>query len=166
MTLYHKLMKSPVGELKLVASDIGLVAVLWEGDAPERIKLDESTADNGHLILQETEKQLTEYFEKKRTDFSIELDFRGTAFQLQVWQALLRIPFSETRTYGDIAKEINNPQAVRAVGAAANKNPVSIIAPCHRVIGGTGKLIGFAGGLRNKSFLLRLEDSIKNPTLW
>ncbi|HEY5747251.1 MAG TPA: methylated-DNA--[protein]-cysteine S-methyltransferase [Chryseolinea sp.] len=79
---------------------------------------------------------------------------------------MLTIPFGETRTYGQIAKQIGSPDAVRAVGGAANKNPIPIIAPCHRVIGASGKLVGFGGGLQNKSILLQLEDSRKNPTLW
>ena len=157
-------MKSPVGELKLIASDNGLAGVLWENDDPHRKGT--STEDNDHPVLLEAEKQLGEYFEKKRTNFTLTLDFTGTDFQKKVWEALLTIPFGETRSYGQIAKQINNPKAVRAVGAAANKNPISIVAPCHRVIGATGKLIGFGGGLENKSFLLQMENTKRNPTLW
>jgi len=85
------------------------------------------------------------------------LDFEGTDFQQKVWQALLSIPFGETRSYKQIAEQIGNPKAVRAVGAANGKNPISIIAPCHRVIGASGKLVGFAGGLENKDILLKIE---------
>ncbi|AYB31480.1 methylated-DNA--[protein]-cysteine S-methyltransferase [Chryseolinea soli] len=162
---YHKKIKSPVGELTLIASEKGLAGVHWQRDDPQSAPLN-STECNDHPILVETEKQLTEYFEKKRTTFTLELDFIGTPFQKKTWEALLTIPFGETRTYGEIAKQIDSPNAVRAVGMAANKNPISIIAPCHRVIGHSGKLVGFGGGLENKSFLLRLENSRKNPTLW
>lgn len=166
MAYYHKTMKSPVGELTLIAGDQGLAAILWENEGPGRIPIDPGTEKNDHPLLLETVRQLTEYFEKKRTDFNIPLDFTGTPFQKKVWEALLTIPFGETRTYGQIARQIGNPKSVRAVGAAANKNPISIIAPCHRVIGSSGKLIGFAGGLLHKSCLLQIEDSRKNPTLW
>lgn len=163
---YYKTMKSPVGELKLIASDRGLAAVLWENDDPKRVRIGDCLEDNHHPGLLEAEKQLIEYFEKKRTYFSLDLDFSGTAFQKKVWEALLTIPFGETRTYGQIAKQIDHPDAVRAVGAANGKNPISIIAPCHRVIGASGKLTGFAGGLENKARLLQIEDARKNPTLW
>ncbi|WP_158796122.1 methylated-DNA--[protein]-cysteine S-methyltransferase [Pedobacter sp. L105] len=163
---YHKKIKFPVGELILIASDKNLAAVLWENDNPNRTGIETGQENNDHPVLLEVEKQLTEYFEKKRTVFALELDFTGTAFQKKVWDALLTIPFGETRTYGQIAKQIDHPKAVRAVGSAANKNPISIIAPCHRVIGTSGKLIGFAGGLKNKSILLQLEAARKTPTLW
>ncbi len=109
-------------------------------------------------MLLETERQLNDYFSGKRKSFSMKLDFRGTVFQKKVWAALLTIPFGETRSYGQIARQINKPKAVRAVGAANGKNPISIIAPCHRVIGATGKLTGFAGGLEAKATLLALEE--------
>lgn len=165
MTYYHKKMRSPVGELDIVASDKGLAAVLWENDDPNRIKINKGEEKNDHPVLLETEKQLNEYFDKKRTEFTLALDFIGTEFQKQVWETLLTIPFGKTRTYGQIAKQIDNPGSVRAVGSAANKNPISIIAPCHRVIGASGQLVGFAGGLVNKCYLLNIEGSI-NPTLW
>lgn len=108
-------------------------------------------------MLAEARRQLSEYFAGQRQAFSVELDFQGTAFQSRVWQALLTIPFGETRSYKQIAVQIGSPAAVRAVGAANGRNPISIIAPCHRVIGASGKLTGFAGGLAAKDFLLRLE---------
>ena len=150
-------MKSPVGELKLVASDKGLAAVLWENDDPHRVRLEPVSENKNHPVLLEAERQLKDYFNGKRKTFSLVLDFKGTAFQKQVWAALLTIPFGETRSYGQIAKQIGNPKAVRAVGAANGKNPISIIAPCHRVIGSTGKLTGFAGGLETKAHLLSIE---------
>lgn len=151
-------MKSPVGELKLVASDKGLAAILWEHDDPKRVQIREYKKQNNHPILLKTEAELKEYFAKKRKKFTLKLDFVGTEFQKQVWAALLTIPFGETRSYADIAKQIRNPKAVRAVGAAIGKNPISIITPCHRVIGASGKLTGFAGGLDNKKCLLDLES--------
>jgi methylated-DNA-[protein]-cysteine S-methyltransferase len=157
MTHVYKTMQSPVGELKLVASEKGLTAILWENDPPHRIRLASASEDKNHPVLVEVERQLNDYFAGKRTAFSLPLDFRGTAFQKKVWAALLSIPFGETRSYGQIARQIKNPKAVRAVGAANGKNPISIIAPCHRVIGSNGALTGFAGGLDAKAFLLALE---------
>lgn len=157
MSLAWKHMKSPVGRLKLVASDKGLVAVLWENDRPSRVRLNELVEDEGHPILVEAEQQLGEYFAGRRKEFSIALDMRGTAFQKDVWEALLGIPFGETRSYGQLARQLGNPQAMRAVGAANGRNPISIIVPCHRVIGASGKLTGFAGGLDTKADLLELE---------
>ena len=150
-------MASPVGTLKLVAHETALVAVLWENENPKRVRLAELVEQADHPVLLETQKQLTEYFAGKRQQFDLPLDFAGTEFQHKVWQALLSIPFGETRSYRDIAEQIGNVKAVRAVGAANGKNPISIIAPCHRVVGKNGKLIGFAGGLDNKDILLRLE---------
>jgi methylated-DNA-[protein]-cysteine S-methyltransferase len=158
MSLAHKMMESPIGRLKLVASDGGLVAILWEKDNPRRVRLSDLVANNQHPVLVETERQLGEYFAGKRKTFSIALDLRGTRFQKDVWEALLAIPFGETRSYGQLAKQLGNPRATRAVGAANGKNPVSIIVPCHRVIGSSGKLTGFAGGLNAKARLLSLEQ--------
>lgn len=100
---------------------------------------------------------MKEYFDGTRQSFSLDLDFAGTEFQKKVWHALLTIPHGQTRSYGQIAKQVGSPKALRAVGAAIGKNPISIIAPCHRVIGSTGKLTGFAGGLETKARLLALE---------
>jgi methylated-DNA-[protein]-cysteine S-methyltransferase len=158
MTYFFKTMKSPVGELKLVASDKGLAAVLWENDDPKRTHFGKLSQNKTHAILLESEHQLQEYFEGKRKKFSLNLDFHGTEFQKKVWQALLTIPFGESRSYGEIAKQIGNSKASRPVGAANSKNPISIIVPCHRVIGSSGKLVGFAGGLKVKEFLLKLES--------
>lgn len=159
MTYVYKTMKSPVGELKLIASDKGLTAILWENDDPLRVKLTPLTENKTHPVLRNAETQLSEYFTGKRRAFDLTLDFTGTEFQKKVWQALLTIPFGETRSYGQIATQIKNPKAVRAVGAANGKNPISIIAPCHRVIGANGKLTGFAGGLDIKQQLLELEKA-------
>jgi methylated-DNA-[protein]-cysteine S-methyltransferase len=157
MSLSYKLVDSPIGRLKLVASDRGLVAILWENDRPRRVRLDDLTDDPIHPVLAQTEQQLAEYFAAERKAFTVPLDMRGTPFQKQVWQALLGIPYGETRTYGQLAIQLGNPRATRAVGAANGRNPVAIIAPCHRVIGFSGKLTGFAGGLEAKAHLLNLE---------
>lgn len=158
-TSYHfKTTSSPVGELTLVASDKGLAAILWENDAPDRVRLGELMENKEHPILLEVEKQLNRYFAGTLKKFTVQLDFAtGTDFQRKVWQALLTIPFGETRSYAQIAEQIGHPTAVRAVGAANGKNPISIIAPCHRVIGSNGKLTGFAGGLEAKALLLGVE---------
>lgn len=148
---------SPVGKLRLIASEHGLAAILWERDDPRRVPLGPCKEVPGHPVLVEVEGQLREYFEGERTAFSLALDFRGTAFQRLVWDALLTIPYGETRSYGQVAAQIGRPTAVRAVGAANGKNPISIIAPCHRVVGSDGKLTGFAGGLEVKQRLLALE---------
>ncbi len=158
MSLAFKIIESPVGELKLVASDHGLVAVLWENDCPTRVRLNEMAENDQHPVLVETERQLDEYFAGKRKEFSVALDMSGTGFQKDVWEALLAIPFGETRSYGQLAKQLGNPRATRAVGAANGRNPVSIIVPCHRVIGSSGKLTGFAGGLDVKAHLLSMEQ--------
>ncbi|MFM0501417.1 methylated-DNA--[protein]-cysteine S-methyltransferase [Paraburkholderia caffeinilytica] len=157
MTYAYRLMNSPVGELKLVANGNRLAAILWENDKPNRVRLPERVEAEDRAILIETERQLNEYFAGTRDRFDLELDFQGTDFQKKVWAALLTIPFGETRSYSDIAMQIGNINAVRAVGAANGRNPISIVAPCHRVIGASGDLTGFAGGLANKMFLLSLE---------
>ena len=102
---------------------------------------------------------MNEYFAGNRTGFELDLDFVGTDFQKKVWRALLKIPFGQTRSYGQIARQIGKPKAVRAVGAANGRNPIGIIAPCHRVIGASGALTGFAGGLDAKRRLLALESA-------
>jgi methylated-DNA-[protein]-cysteine S-methyltransferase len=164
MSLAYKTMESPVGKLKLVASDEGLVAVLWQNDRPSRVRVSELVEDDRHPILLKAEHQLGEYFAGKRKEFEVPLDMRGTAFQKNVWEALLAIPFGETRSCGQLAKQLGNPNATRAVGAANGRNPLSIIVPCHRVIGSTGELTGFGGGLETKAHLLNLEG--KGSTLF
>jgi methylated-DNA-[protein]-cysteine S-methyltransferase len=157
MAYASKTIPSPVGALTLVASDKGLAAILWENDDPERVRLEELAEDATHPVLVEAERQLGEYFAGKRQAFDLPLDFHGTDFQKRVWQQLLAIPFGETRSYGEIARALGQPTASRAVGAANGKNPISIVAPCHRVIGTNGTLTGFAGGLEAKQRLLALE---------
>jgi methylated-DNA-[protein]-cysteine S-methyltransferase len=157
MAFAYKTMASPVGELKLVASETGLAAILWEDDDPARVPLGAMTEAPDHPVLVETERQLAAYFAGERETFDLPLDFRGTEFQKRVWAALLAIPFGQTRSYVEIARAIGSPAASRAVGAANGRNPISIVAPCHRVVGANGKLTGFAGGLAAKAHLLGLE---------
>ena len=159
MTYAFKIVPTPVGGLKLIASDKGLAAILWENDDSKRVRLGPLVEDDAHPVLIETERQLGDYFAGTRTAFDLPLDFKGTEFQKDVWAALLTIPFGQTRSYAEIARQLGRPTAFRAVGAANGKNPISIITPCHRVIGSSGALTGFAGGLEVKARLLGLEKA-------
>jgi methylated-DNA-[protein]-cysteine S-methyltransferase len=152
-----KRVASPVGALTLVGNDAGLAAILWEDDSPRRVPLNIVGDSPEQPVLVEAARQLGEYFDGERTVFDLPLAFHGTEFQQRVWSALLTIPFGETRTYTEIAAQIGAPAAVRAVGAANGRNPISIVAPCHRVLGADGKLRGFAGGLEVKAQLLEHE---------
>ena len=155
-----KLMDSPVGPLRLLATDKGLAGIWFERGRQGRTRPRGDVEDARHPVLLEAERQLREYFAGRRRAFDLKLDFAGTPFQRSVWKALLTIPFGQTRTYGEIAKQVGRPSASRAVGAANGRNPVAIVAPCHRVIGSTGALTGFGGGLDVKERLLRLEGSL------
>jgi len=159
MNYSYKIMPTVIGKLKLIASDKGLAAILWENDKPSRVRLGPLTENKNHPILLQAERELAEYLDGKRKEFSVQLDPAGTPFQSKVWEALEKIPFGETRSYGEIAREIGNSKAARAVGAAIGRNPVSVMVPCHRVIGSSGDLTGFAGGLKIKERLLALEGA-------
>ncbi len=161
---YFKLMDSPVGILTLVASEMGLSAVVWENDDPHRVRLGNLYESREHPVLVEVEHQLGHYFAGELQSFELQLDFVGTDFQTRVWNALLAIPYGQTRSYAEMASGISNPKAVRAVGAANGKNPISIIAPCHRVIGSNGHLVGYAGGLAAKQYLLALEGAHRSTS--
>ncbi|WP_230481871.1 methylated-DNA--[protein]-cysteine S-methyltransferase [Sphingomonas sp. Leaf21] len=150
-------MASPVGELTLVASAQGLRAVLWAEERAGRVPLSDRRNDPANAILTEAVRQLTDYFEGKRRDFDLPLDPVGTDFQKSVWTGLNAIPYGETRSYAALAEAIGRPGASRAVGAANGRNPLSIVTPCHRVIGANGTLTGFAGGLAVKQWLLAHE---------
>jgi methylated-DNA-[protein]-cysteine S-methyltransferase len=152
-----KAVATPVGTLRLVAGERGLAAILWENDRPGRVALGEVVDHPDDPILRETQRQLREYFTGKRWQFDVPLDLQGTEFQKKVWRALLAIPFGETRSYAQLAAQIGSPAAVRAVGAANGRNPLSIVVPCHRVVGANGELTGFAGGLEVKAKLLAME---------
>ncbi len=152
-------MESPVGKLRLVASDIGLRYLAFERDMGKHPALEGELVQGNHKILQHTQKELGEYFEGKRTKFSLPLDMQGTVFQINAWRALTKIPYGETKSYGQQAALVGDVKKARAVGMANNKNPISIIVPCHRVIGADGKLVGYGGGLPRKEYLLKLEKA-------
>jgi methylated-DNA-[protein]-cysteine S-methyltransferase len=153
---------SPVGPLTLVAHDTALVAVLWPDERVGRVRFStEPVADDGaHPIIAEAVRQLDEYFAGERRSFDLELDPSGTEFQREVWWALAEIPFGETSTYAKQAVAIGRPRAVRAVGSANGRNPLSIVLPCHRIVAADGRLAGFAGGLETKQWLLDHERRI------
>ncbi|MXZ10522.1 MAG: methylated-DNA--[protein]-cysteine S-methyltransferase [Gemmatimonadetes bacterium] len=157
-------MASPLGPLTVLASDNGVPAIAFEGDRTEQAKINLPRTED-HPIINATTEQLAMYFEGTLKVFDLPLDLRGTNFQKRVWKLLLEIPFGETRTYGDIARALGNAGASQAVGAANGKNPVAIVVPCHRVIGASGHLTGYAGGMEKKKFLLTHEGVIQ-PTLF
>lgn len=159
-------MDSPLKRLRLIAGSKGLVAVLWNAEDLYQINSRPLKKEEAHPLLIDTQRQLEEYFNKKRMVFDLPLDLTGTAFQKKVWEALLTIPYGKTKSYSDLAIQLGDRKAVRAVGGALNKNPVSIIVPCHRVIGTSGDLTGFGGGLANKHYLLELEDEGTQLRLW
>jgi methylated-DNA-[protein]-cysteine S-methyltransferase len=144
------LFESPIGTVIVSASESGVTELNFSdgGDSPEGL---------GNHIVEKCLTQLDEYFSGRRVSFSVELDLRGTEFQLSVWRALLLIPYGRTSTYGRIAALTGRPKAVRAVGGANHSNPVSIIVPCHRVLGSDGSLTGYGGGLHRKKWLLDHE---------
>jgi len=149
---------TPIGTLKLITSENALRAILWDNQDFSLLKDLKKIQPDNHAILSQATNQLSEYFSGNRNQFNLALQPQGTAFQQQVWQALLKIPHGKTVSYLNIATAINNPKAVRAVGMAIGKNPLSIVIPCHRVIGSDGCLTGFAGGIEKKKFLLALES--------
>jgi methylated-DNA-[protein]-cysteine S-methyltransferase len=135
-----------------------LLAVAWRRHSTPQLPFDTAVDGSAHPVLRATIDQLGEFFSGHRRAFDLPLEFRGTDFQRQVWTALLAIPYGETRSYLDVARSLGNPAAVRAVGAANGRNPISIIAPCHRVIGSSGELTGFGGGMAAKAWLLARES--------
>ena len=158
--LVYKEINSPVGILKLVASDEALLAILMENDIKGRANLAEMAKASQQIILDQASMQVDEYFLGERTTFDLPLNLIGTDFQKKVWQALTLIPYGKTISYGELAASMGAPTASRAVGGAIGKNPISIVLPCHRVIGANHKLVGFSGGLPAKALLLRLESQI------
>lgn len=147
---------TPQGPLEIVANHQGLVAVTFVS-APRY-------APCANEIVRDAQSQLSQYFARRLTTFSLPLAANGTAFQQAVWQALLSIEYGETASYKEIAAALNNPKAVRAVGMANSKNPIAIIVPCHRVIGSNKRLTGYAGGIDKKQYLLNLEGA--QGVLW
>jgi methylated-DNA-[protein]-cysteine S-methyltransferase len=166
----HLVADSPVGPLTLIAADGRLAGLYMEvpRHAPDPGVLGERvTADSAGLdpVLAAAARQLDEYFAGQLTEFSLPLALDGTEFQLTVWDALLTIPYGETMSYGQLAGQIGQPAASRAVGLANGRNPVSIVVPCHRVIGADGSLTGYGGGLDRKRYLLGLEQRVSGQTL-
>lgn len=164
-TLSSTMAESPMGVLTLVASDVGLRAVLWPSDDPARVPLADSTEVTDHPVLTAAVDQLGEYFAGERQDFDLPLDPIGTDFQQSAWTALRSIPYGETVSYGEQAEGMGDKRKARAVGAANGRNPISIIVPCHRVVGSNGSLTGFAGGLDRKQWLLEHESKTAGHTL-
>ena len=164
-TWYYARTGSPAGPLFLAASAKGLVRLEFDARVQEfnskKIRL-----ENSEKALSPCLGELEEYFSGKRRAFSVPLDLRGTDFQLRCWNALLEIPYGETRSYRDIAKAIGHPHAFRAVGMANNRNPIAIIVPCHRVIASDGTLCGYGGGLDLKRKLLELEGHPESTNLF
>lgn len=155
MTLYETFMPSPMGELRLLADSTGLRGIYYQEHKHVPTLVSESAHD--HPVLLEARKQLDEYFAGERKKFDVPLALHGTPFMLRVWEVLGKIPFGTTATYKQLAESIGAPKSSRAVGRAIALNPISIILPCHRVVGSSGKLTGYAGGLSCKEWLLKYE---------
>ena len=153
----RRVVETPIGRMTVIGGANGLRAVLWPEDDDRRVRGLAEVPLGRHPTVDAAGEQLLEYFAGERRVFDLVLDLIGTPFQLAVWRELAAIPFGATATYGAIAKNICRSKAVRAVGAANGRNPVSIVLPCHRVIGANGKLVGFAGGLDTKRYLLNFE---------
>jgi methylated-DNA-[protein]-cysteine S-methyltransferase len=148
-------MKTPIGRLCINSSEKGITLVVFTDVMAHKI--------HPHPLIDACKQQLKEYFSGKRLQFDLPLDTKGTHFQQAVWQSLSNIPYGKRVSYRDIAESINNPKAVRAVGAANGKNPIGIIVPCHRVIGSNGSLTGYAWGLERKIWLLEHEANMLKP---
>ena len=161
MTKFLSYHQTPLGELSIVAGNDHLIQLGLVGDElpSNSVLCDLSTEPE---IITHTKRQLDEYFAGKRSSFDLPLAPRGTDFQQQVWAALCAIPYGQTQSYGQIAAYVGRPKAARAVGGANNKNPIAIIIPCHRVIGASGAMVGYRGGLDIKHQLLELEGIIGN----
>ena len=142
-------------------TSVGKICIGEENGAITRVtwsKIPSDALEEETPLILQCKKQLEEYFAGERKAFDLPLAPKGTEFQQKVWKALTEIPYGETRTYGEIAAAVGNPKGARAVGMANNKNPIGIIIPCHRVVGANGKLVGYAGGMEKKAFLLELEQ--------
>jgi methylated-DNA-[protein]-cysteine S-methyltransferase len=157
MKSYTYLKTKLLGELLLVATSSHLVGIYFANHKQGPKVQGDWELNPGHCILRQASEEIREYLEGKRTTFSVPISFEGTSFQREVWRQIARIPFGQTITYSELAGRANAPKAVRATGAATGKNPLSIIVPCHRVIGKNGSITGFAGGLDRKKNLLRIE---------
>lgn len=152
----------PLGQMLLAATDTGLAGVWFTGQRHGPVDV-EWREDASHPVLREAVAQLAAYFAGERTAFDLPLDLQaGTAFQRSVWQELIAIPRGGTTSYAELGRRLGRPQAARAVGAAVGRNPISIVVPCHRVLGTGGALTGYAGGLERKTALLRLEGVLRH----
>jgi len=161
--VHHTHIESPLGGITLAATDLGLAGVWFDHQRHEPDMSGWHRYD-AHPVLREAAVQLLDYFAGRRLHFDLPLDLgHGTAFQRSVWKALLAIPPGKTTSYGALGDEIGRPRAVRAVGAAVGRNPISVVVPCHRVLGADGGLTGYAGGLERKSTLLALEGARPLP---
>jgi methylated-DNA-[protein]-cysteine S-methyltransferase len=159
-------------QYRTINSPIGLLTLAGQGQALTNLRMVDQTYEPSRTgwspnpkVFNDAVDQLNAYFAGELTTFELELDLRGSAFQRRVWQALLTIPFGETRSYGEIAEQIGAPGAARAVGLANGHNPIAIVVPCHRVIGASGSLTGYGGGLDRKRSLLALERRHTSATL-
>lgn len=156
MTLQQTFVETPIGRLRVVATRDALVAVHFPETDPRRDVGEPAPAV--HAVLRRATSQLKEYFAGERTSFDLPLDPRGTPFQISVWRELADIPWGKTTSYADLARRVGRPSAARAVGAANGRNPLSIVLPCHRVVGADGSLTGYAGSLPRKAWLLAHEQ--------
>ena len=152
--IYQKIIKTPIGDICILEENDKIIGLTLDN---EKYCYKEKNTE----ILNETEKQLNEYFCGKRKNFNVPINPKGTEFQKQVWNELLKIPYGQTVTYKRIAQKIEKPNASRAVGMVNHNNPIAIIVPCHRVVGSNNKLVGYAFGLEKKQFLLDLENKFK-----
>lgn len=156
MQLFHDTLETPIGELTIKADSSAVRTILFDQPIASR---------NPNEVTRKCRQQLEEYFRGERTGFDLPLIFQGTEFQQQVWRALLHVPFARTASYGEQARRIERPKAVRAVGAANGQNKHTIVIPCHRVIGANGSLTGYGGGIERKKWLLEHERRVEEKSL-
>lgn len=163
--IFYTLMDSSIGRLVIASTDRGLIRIMLPGEKNSDSIARLQEAYTSEALVEDCDKnknavkQLREYFEGTRTVFTLALELRGTEFQKSVWRTVARVPYGQTKSYGDIAREIAKPKACRAVGAANGANPIPIVIPCHRIIGSDGSMTGFGGGIPLKEKLLRMEKN-------
>jgi methylated-DNA-[protein]-cysteine S-methyltransferase len=158
--LLSAVMDTPIGPIRIVASDDGVRAILLSGEDAGRVPMSVPSPDADHPVVVATIAQLTEYFDGEREEFDLPLDPIGTDFQQSAWKALRTIPYGTTVSYGEQAARMGDRRKARAVGAANGRNPISIVVPCHRVVGSNGSLTGYAGGIDTKAWLLDHERGL------
>jgi methylated-DNA-[protein]-cysteine S-methyltransferase len=163
-TLYYSRMSSPAGQLLIGVSEAALVTLEFDRGLPRKIAGQAVHWEESESRTHGVREQLQEYFSGKRRDFDLTLDLRGTDFRKRCWSELLRIPYGETRSYGEVARAVGSPKSFRAVGQANHYNPIAIIVPCHRVLAAGRYLGGYGGGLPVKAYLLRLEGAAFRET--